>query len=62
LYILAEVVCFHGIIYELVSAPVDAKTNWGFPNHDEKNILKGLNCPVTMAEVFVLAVYGMSVY
>jgi hypothetical protein len=60
-YAAAEGVCFHSIIYELVFAAVDAKTNWGFPNHVEKNILQGLNCAMTMAEVFALAVYGMSV-
>ncbi|KAJ7321562.1 hypothetical protein DFH08DRAFT_969931 [Mycena albidolilacea] len=60
-YAAAEGVCFHGIIYELVFAAVDAKTNWGFLNHIVKNILQGLNCAMTMAEVFALAVYGMSI-
>ena len=60
-YAAAEVVCFHSLIYELVSEIVDSKTKSGFTNHVEQNILKGLNCAATMAEVVALALYGASV-
>ncbi|KAJ7218999.1 hypothetical protein C8J57DRAFT_1482692 [Mycena rebaudengoi] len=57
----AEVVCFHGLIYELVLEIIDGKTKSGQPNHVEHLILKGLNCAVTMAELVALALYGASV-
>ncbi|KAJ7118170.1 hypothetical protein C8R44DRAFT_625985 [Mycena epipterygia] len=60
-YAAAEVVCFHGLIQELVMEVIDGKTKSGQPNHVEQNILKGLNCPATMTEVVALALYGVSV-
>ncbi|KAJ7615524.1 hypothetical protein FB45DRAFT_757915 [Roridomyces roridus] len=56
-----EVVCFHGIIVELITDIVDSKTQSGQENHVEKNILKGLNCAATMTELVALALYGTSV-
>ncbi|KAJ7614870.1 hypothetical protein FB45DRAFT_758179 [Roridomyces roridus] len=55
-----EVVCFHGIIVELITDIVDSKTQSGQENHVEKNILKGLNCAATMTELVALALYGTS--
>jgi hypothetical protein len=43
-YAAAEVVCFHGIIKELVLEVVNGKTKSGQQNHVEMNILKGLHC------------------
>lgn len=60
-YAAAEVVCFHGLIQELVLEVIDGKTKSGQPNHVEQNILKGLNCPATMAQLVALALYGVSV-
>ncbi|KAJ7115156.1 hypothetical protein C8R44DRAFT_928100 [Mycena epipterygia] len=60
-YAAAEVVCFHGIIQELVTEIIDGKTKAGQKNHVEANILKGLNCAVTMTELVALALYGASV-
>ncbi|KAJ7197518.1 hypothetical protein B0H12DRAFT_976458, partial [Mycena haematopus] len=60
-YAAAEVVCFHGIIQELVTEIIDGKTKAGQKNHVEANILKGLNCVVTMTELVALALYGASV-
>ncbi|KAF7333104.1 hypothetical protein MVEN_02375700 [Mycena venus] len=60
-YAAAEVVCFHGLIQELVTEIIDGKTNSGQANHMEQNILKGLNCDVTMTELVALALYGASV-
>ncbi|KAJ7124027.1 hypothetical protein C8R43DRAFT_899318 [Mycena crocata] len=57
-YAAAEVVVFHGLIAELVTEGIDAKTKSGQPNHMEKNILKGLNCKRTMEQLIVLALYG----
>lgn len=54
-YAAAEVVCFHGIIQELVEEIIDGKTDSGKANHVEHNILKGLNCDVA------LDLYGVSV-
>ncbi|KAJ7607053.1 hypothetical protein FB45DRAFT_764529 [Roridomyces roridus] len=50
-----EVVCFHGIIVELITDIVDAKTQSGQENHVERNILKGLNCAATMTELHYMA-------
>ncbi|KAJ7731194.1 hypothetical protein B0H16DRAFT_1733359 [Mycena metata] len=60
-YAAAEIVCFHGIIQELVTEVINAKTKSGPENHVEKNVLKGLNCAVTMTELVALALYGVSV-
>jgi hypothetical protein len=60
-YAAAEVVCFHGLIQELVTEIVLGKAKSGTFNHVEKNILKGLNCAVTMTELVALALYGASV-
>lgn len=60
-YAAVEVICFHGLIQELVTEIIDGKTKSGQPNHVEHNILKGLNCPATMAEMVALALYGVSV-
>ncbi|KAJ7451260.1 hypothetical protein B0H11DRAFT_1742871 [Mycena galericulata] len=60
-YAAAEVVCFHGIIQSLITDTIDAKTKSGQANHVEYNILKGLNCAVTMTELVALALYGISV-
>ncbi|KAJ7318187.1 hypothetical protein DFH08DRAFT_1037124 [Mycena albidolilacea] len=60
-YAAAEVVCFHGIIQELVTKIIDRKAKAGQKNHVEANILKGLNCAATMTELVVLALYGASV-
>lgn len=56
----AEVVCFDGLIQELVAKTIDGKAN-SKANHMEQNILKGLNCDVTMTEPVTLALYGASV-
>ncbi|KAJ7101157.1 hypothetical protein C8R44DRAFT_641506, partial [Mycena epipterygia] len=60
-YAAAEVVCYHGLIQELVTEIIDGKTKSGQANHVEHNILKGLNCPATMMEMVALALYGVSV-
>ncbi|KAJ7442078.1 hypothetical protein B0H11DRAFT_2251704 [Mycena galericulata] len=60
-YAAAEVICFPGLFQELITEIIDGKTKSGQPNHVELNILKGLNCPVTMSELVALAVYGLSV-
>lgn len=60
-YAAAEVVCFHGIIQELVTDIIDGKTKAGQQNHVEANVLKGLNCAATMTELVALALYGASV-
>ncbi|KAJ7133049.1 hypothetical protein C8R44DRAFT_730245 [Mycena epipterygia] len=60
-YAAAEVVCFHGLIQELVTEIIDGKTKSGQPNHVEHNILKGLNCVATMTEMVALSLYGVSV-
>ncbi|KAJ7083569.1 hypothetical protein C8R44DRAFT_753426 [Mycena epipterygia] len=60
-YAAAEVVCFHGLIQELVTEIIDDKTKSGQPNHVEHNILKGLNCVATMTEMVALSLYRVSV-
>ena len=60
-YAAAEVVCFHGLIQELIMEIIDGKAKSGQANHMEQNILKGLNCDVTMTELVALALYGVSV-
>ncbi|KAJ7125932.1 hypothetical protein C8R44DRAFT_874342 [Mycena epipterygia] len=60
-YAAAEVVCFHGLIQELVTEIIDGKTKSGQPNHVAHNILKGLNCAATMTEMVALSLYGVSV-
>lgn len=60
-YAAAEVVCFHGIIQDVVEHVVDAKSKSGQQNHVELNVLKGLNCAATMTENVALALYGVSV-
>ncbi|KAJ7456357.1 hypothetical protein B0H11DRAFT_2244041 [Mycena galericulata] len=60
-YAAAEVICFPGLIQELITEIIDGKTKSGQPNHVEKNILKGLNCTATITELAALALYGMSV-
>jgi hypothetical protein len=60
-YTVAEVVCFHGLIQELVTEIVLGKAKAGTYNHVEKKILKGLNCAATMTELVALALYGASV-
>jgi hypothetical protein len=57
-YTAAKVVCFHGIIQDLVEHVVDTKSQ---QNHVELNVLKGLNCAATMTENVALALYGVSV-
>lgn len=57
----AYVVCYHGLIQELIEQIMDGKTKSGQANHVESNILKGLNCSVTMTEMVALALYGVSV-
>ncbi|KAJ7201493.1 hypothetical protein B0H12DRAFT_977636, partial [Mycena haematopus] len=60
-YAAAEVVCFHGLIQELVDEIIDGKTQSGQCNHVEKNIRSGLCCGATMTELVALALYGVSV-
>ncbi|KAF7344413.1 hypothetical protein MSAN_01922500 [Mycena sanguinolenta] len=60
-YAAAEVVCFPGLIYELITEIIDAKTKSGQKNHVESNILEGLKCAATMTEAVALALYGLSV-
>ncbi|KAJ7115305.1 hypothetical protein C8R44DRAFT_880618 [Mycena epipterygia] len=60
-YAAAEVVCFHAIIQSLSTDTIDAKTKSCQANHVEYNILKGLNCALTMTELVALALYGVSV-
>ncbi|KAJ7323951.1 hypothetical protein DFH08DRAFT_711666 [Mycena albidolilacea] len=60
-YAAAEVVCFHGIIQELITEIIDGKAKAGQKNYVEANILKGLNCAATMTELVALALYGVSV-
>jgi hypothetical protein len=60
-YAAAKVVCFHGLIDELVTEVVDSKTKSGQQNHVESNIIKGLNCPTTMTENAMLALYRVYV-
>ncbi|KAF7367729.1 hypothetical protein MSAN_00836800 [Mycena sanguinolenta] len=60
-YAAAEVVCFPGLIYELITEIIDAKTKSGQKNHVESNILEGLKCTATMTEAVALALYGLSV-
>ncbi|KAJ7436598.1 hypothetical protein FB451DRAFT_1453881 [Mycena latifolia] len=60
-YAAAEVVCFHGIIQELVIQVIDGKTKSGQPNHVEYLILKGMNCSRTMEQLVGLALYGVCV-
>ncbi|KAJ7473578.1 hypothetical protein B0H11DRAFT_2236415 [Mycena galericulata] len=60
-YAAAEVICFPGLIQELVTEIIDGKTKSGQANHVEQNILKGLNCSATVTELFALALYGVSV-
>ncbi|KAJ7469640.1 hypothetical protein FB451DRAFT_1038781 [Mycena latifolia] len=60
-YAAAEVVCFHGIIEELVLQIIDGKTKSGQPNHVEYLILKGINCAKMMEQLIALALYGICV-
>ncbi|KAJ7485528.1 hypothetical protein FB451DRAFT_1127711 [Mycena latifolia] len=60
-YAAAEVVCFHGIIQELVIQVIDGKTKSGQPNHVEYLILKGMNCSRTMEQLVGLALYGVCI-
>ncbi|KAJ7578436.1 hypothetical protein C8J56DRAFT_897995 [Mycena floridula] len=60
-YAAAEVICFHGIIYELIKEIVDAKAKSGHPNHVESNVLKALDDPATLSELGALFLYGASV-
>ncbi|KAJ7711060.1 hypothetical protein B0H16DRAFT_1900781 [Mycena metata] len=60
-YAAAEVVTFHGLIATLVQEICNGKTKSGQENHVEHNVLKGLNCPVTLTELVALALYGASV-
>ncbi|KAJ6462958.1 hypothetical protein C8R45DRAFT_1177843, partial [Mycena sanguinolenta] len=60
-YAAAEVVCFEGLIRELVQEIVDGKTQSGQKNHVEKNILKGLDCRATFTELVALALDGVAV-
>jgi hypothetical protein len=48
------------LIYQLVRDIVDRKTTDQL-NHIEQNILKGLDCDVTMTDLVALARYGASV-
>ncbi|KAF7371839.1 hypothetical protein MVEN_00040700 [Mycena venus] len=57
----AYVVCFHGLIQELITEIIDGKTHSGQPNHVEHLILKGINCPETMSHMVAIALYGVSV-
>ncbi|KAJ6563792.1 hypothetical protein B0H19DRAFT_942359 [Mycena capillaripes] len=57
----AYVVCFHGLIQELLDETIDAKAKSGQPNHVEHLILKGLNCAETMSHMVAIALYGVSV-
>ncbi|KAJ7578909.1 hypothetical protein C8J56DRAFT_1110943 [Mycena floridula] len=60
-YAAAEVLIFHGIIYDLITEIIDAKAKSGQPNHVEYNVLKALDDPVTLSELSALALYGASV-
>ncbi|KAF7371797.1 hypothetical protein MVEN_00036400 [Mycena venus] len=55
------VICFHGLIQELITEIIDGKTHSGQPNHVEHLILKGINCPETMSHMVAIALYGVSV-
>ncbi|KAJ6547032.1 hypothetical protein B0H19DRAFT_990256, partial [Mycena capillaripes] len=53
----AYVVCFHGILQELLEQTINAKIS-GQANHVEYNILKGLKCAETMSHLVGVALYG----
>ncbi|KAJ7050219.1 hypothetical protein C8F01DRAFT_1264302 [Mycena amicta] len=56
----AQVVIHHDLYSNLVRDFCDAKTRAG-ENHMEKNVLLGLECPSTMAEMCAYAIYGVLV-
>ncbi|KAJ7673844.1 hypothetical protein DFH06DRAFT_1173381 [Mycena polygramma] len=58
----ADVVCFHGLIQELVCEIIDGKAKSGQANHVEYLILKGINCAETMSHLAALALLGVSVH
>nr|GAT44864.1 predicted protein [Mycena chlorophos] len=58
-YGVAELFQFGHIYEELIQTMVDGKTNSGFENHMESNILKGLKCTTTRTEAAALALYSM---
>ncbi|KAJ7681007.1 hypothetical protein DFH06DRAFT_1078008 [Mycena polygramma] len=60
-YAAADVVCFHGLIFELVEQIADCKAKSGQCNHVEANILKGMSDPATMAQIVAIALYGVTV-
>ncbi|KAJ7438548.1 hypothetical protein B0H11DRAFT_2254552 [Mycena galericulata] len=60
-YAAGDVLCFNGLIQELVEEVMDVKAKSGQPNHVEANILKGMNDPATMAQVAAIALYGVTV-
>ncbi|KAF7332350.1 hypothetical protein MKEN_00116700 [Mycena kentingensis (nom. inval.)] len=60
-YAAADVLVFHRIYHELIEEIIDGKTNSGMANHVEQNVLKGMNCPQTLTELAVLALYGASI-
>lgn len=57
----AEIICFHSSYSQLIQQTADAKTSSGALNNVEANVLKGLSCPSTMAEVCAMALYGLVV-
>ncbi|KAJ7269229.1 hypothetical protein C8J57DRAFT_1509438 [Mycena rebaudengoi] len=52
---------FHHLIMELVAEIIDGKMKSGYPNHVKKNLMRGLKCTVTMAELVALALYDICV-
>lgn len=60
-YAAADVVCFHGLIHELLTETIDGKTKSGQPNHVEHLILKSINCAETMSHLVAVALYGVAV-
>lgn len=56
----AEVITFLPLYLELVEEICASKVKAG-ANHLEENVLKGLKCPSTIAELAAMAVYGVSV-
>ncbi|KAJ7237982.1 hypothetical protein C8J57DRAFT_1727742 [Mycena rebaudengoi] len=57
----AYVICYHGLIQQLIEEIMDGKAKSGQANHVEFNILQGLKCPATMTEMAALALYGVAV-
>lgn len=60
-YAVAELMTFQALYIELMQEVIDGKTKSGEENHMEKNVLKGLQCRRTQAEMAAIALYGVSV-